>query len=583
MAEKGTEDRERIDRGSGMSFKARITLLFGLVSVMTALVATLVLSFVWNTHFETYAVENMQRIATLTAASLEQHYEINGGWDERALEIPRVIADETVGIQATDLNGDVIYGDVFEAMDGSESDPGESSTPKNTVSAPIVVYGEQVGTVSAWTYGSDGPITMRDKMFRDQAYSAMVLAMIAAIALSCLIGYFVARGLADPIRRITKTAGAIRGGDLTARTNLVGMDEIAQLGMTFDDMAQSIENDRELERRLINDVAHELRTPLMAMQATMEAMVDGVLPADEQRLIMLNNEVIRLGKLVDALLKLSRLENRSTPMKKEELDLGKLIEEMVLSHQMLVEEAGLALEYRYEPGIMVEADPDLIKQATANILSNAVRYTEAGGKVSMEVRHDETMAQIMIADTGIGLSEEDLKHIFSRFWRADGGRARESGGLGVGLAIVKEIVDRHDGWVNVESELGEGSTFTINIPLVKEDPRKQSKRKQDRQGNTSTVARFLKFPAKKPEPSVAERGVDGNVHEKEKSKKEKPRRERKERKERKDKPKISTPVNAAAWWRVQMRDGAGHAMDRVVRKGKRDKEEKGDEDARDSD
>ena len=580
MADKGIEDKENISTGKGMSFTGRITLLFGLVSVMTALVATLVLSFVWNTHFESYAVENMQRIASLTASSLEQHYEMNGGWDERTLEIPRVIADETVGIQATDLNGDVIYGDVFEAVGGDDADPGEDTMPQNTVSAPIVVQGTQVGTVSAWTFGSDGPITMRDKVFRDQAYYAMIISMIAAIALSCLIGFFVARGLVNPIRRITKTAGAIRSGDLEARTNLVGMDEIAQLGMTFDDMAQSIENDRELERRLINDVAHELRTPLMAMQATMEAMVDGVLPADEQRLIMLNNEVIRLGKLVDALLKLSRLENRSTPMKKEELDLGKLIEEMVLSHQMLVEEAGLALEYRYEPGIMVDADPDLIKQATANILSNAVRYTPAGGKVSMEVRHDETMAQISIADTGIGLSEEDLKHIFSRFWRADGGRARESGGLGVGLTIVKEIVDRHNGWVNVESELGKGSTFTINIPLIKEDPKRQSRR---RQGNTSTVARLLKFPAKKPEPNDVEHVSGSNVLDKAKSKKEKPKKDKRERKERKDKPKITTPVNSANWWRVQKRDGSGHAKGKVVRMSKRDKGEKGEKDARDSD
>ncbi|MGI6221816.1 MAG: sensor histidine kinase [Coriobacteriales bacterium] len=583
MAGKDTEEKTAPAFGAGMSFKARITLLFGLVSIMTALVATLVLSIVWETHFDNYAEQNMQRVASLTASSLEQHYELNGGWDERTLEIPRVIADETIGIQATDLHGDVIYGDVFESYDSDPEKDGDGLPAQNTVSAPIIVNGSRVGTVSAWTFGSDGPITLQDKMFREQAYMAMIIAMLAAIALSCVIGYFVARGLADPIRRITKTAGAIRSGNLEARTNLVGMDEIAQLGMTFDDMAQSIENDRELERRLINDVAHELRTPLMAMQATMEAMVDGVLPADEQRLIMLNNEVIRLGKLVDALLKLSRLENRSTPTNKVELDLGKLVEELVLNHQMLVEEAGLALEYRYEPGIMVEADRDLIQQATANLLSNAVRYTPQGGKVSMEVRHDEVMAQISISDTGIGLSDEDLKHIFSRFWRADGGRARESGGLGVGLAIVKEIVDRHDGWVNVESKLGEGSTFTINIPLVKEDPRKQSKRKQDRQGNTSTVARFLKFPAKKPEVDAADAAHDRAGQDKARQKKEKPRREKRERRERRDKPKITTPVNAATWWRVQKRDSSGTAIGKVTRMGKRDKRDKGDEDARDSD
>ncbi len=477
--------------GVTRSFTARIVLLFGLVAVMTALIAALVLAIVWENHFNEYAKQNMQRTADFVAQSVADRYERAGNWEDALAGMSEVSIDDTVTIEIRSSNGTIVYSENLEPLSTDALSTILDSS--QVISVPVVVNGEQVGTVNVWTGASGGFITGRDNEFRSASYGAVVFAALVAVVISCLIGHVLSRGLVNPIRKITRAADAMKDGDLSARTGLVGNDEIAQLCMTFDDMADSIENDRKLERRLINDVAHELRTPLMAMQATVEAMVDGVLPADEQHLDMVNNEVVRLGKLVDALLKLSRLENRSTPLNAQELDLGKLIEELVLNHQMLVEESGLELRYTYEPGIMVSADPDLMKQATANILSNAVRYTPEGGSISIDVHRGNLMAQISVRDTGIGMSEEDLKHIFSRFWRSDTARDSESGGLGVGLAIVKEIVDRHNGWVNVESSLGEGSVFTINIPLLREDP---AKAKRTKGKSTGRTRHFLIFPAK---------------------------------------------------------------------------------------
>ena len=272
-----------------------------------------------------------------------------------------------------------------------------------------------------------------------------------------------------PINRMTSTARAIKEGDLSARTNLRGDDEIASLGATFDEMAESVEKDRMLERRLITDVAHELRTPLMAIQATVEAMVDGVYEADEERLVTVNSEVQRLGRLVEALLRLSRLENRSNPLKEQVVDVGELIETIVSTHEMFVADSGLTISYEAQPEVLVVGDPDMIRQATANLISNAVRYTPEGGHISVRVKKGDIMASIAVQDTGIGLTREEAKMVFSRFWRADSGRTRESGGLGIGLAVVKEIVDRHGGWVQVEGEKGKGACFTIHIPLYDEE------------------------------------------------------------------------------------------------------------------
>ena len=484
-------------------------MLFGLVSVMTALIAVLVLAIVWESPLTEYAMRNMQNAADATAEELAESYKENGGWTGDEHVASSFYGTDLVGVQAFDLDGNLIAQneDAAEYVGATGEGAQEMS---HSVNSTIEVDGQTVGYVVAWALGgADEALTESDIELRNSMYGAMILASTIAVVISCLIGYLVATGVVSPIRKITQTADEIKSGNLSARTNLVGTDEISQLGMTFDDMAQSIESDRELERRLTSDVAHELRTPLMAMQATIEAMADGVMPADAENLNMLDNEVIRLGKLVDAMLKLSRLENRSTPMNEQEIDLGEALEEVAFNHQMLMEESGLDFEYTYEPEIMVMADPDLIRQATANLLSNAVRYTPEGGSVTMEVRRQNVMAQIIVSDTGIGMKQEDLKHIFSRFWRADSGRERSSGGLGIGLAIVKEIVDRHNGWVHVDSVEGEGSTFTINIPLIKEDSKKQSKKKQDKQGTLQQ--RLLKFTSRSNADKVSDE--DGEAKE----------------------------------------------------------------------
>lgn len=287
------------------------------------------------------------------------------------------------------------------------------------------------------------------------------------VILACVIGYFTSRRLARPITRITNTAKQIRNGDLTARSGVRGSDEIGQLGETFDDMATSLERDLKLEHRLTGDVAHELRTPLMAMQATVEAMQDGVLPADDEHFETVATEVRRLSRLVDAMLKLSRLENGSTELKTERTDVVYLIKSLVTSQHALFHEKGLHLRFVDETSdgeLYADVDADMIREAVVNLMSNAMRYTDSDGWVKVVVRQERGDVLISVQDTGIGIAKEDIPQTFSRFWRSDVSRERVSGGLGVGLSLTKEIVDKHNGTILVESELGRGTTFTLRIP-----------------------------------------------------------------------------------------------------------------------
>ena len=468
-------------RWSSLSYATRMTLSFALIAAMTALVAIGVVSYVWEQHFQTYTQENMRTIAETTAEQIASRYQEAESFAPYVLQPASnaVVVTKGVGMQVVDSQNKILFDSTTIAVGVDESTlPSIAPEPgrDNIARAPIIVNDQAIGSVRVWVYGSNNLLRATDQEFRDRSYEAMVFAAVIAIVLASIFGYFFARNLVKPIKRLTDTAEQLKEGNFEARANLKGEDELAQFGQTFDSMAAAVERDRKLERRLTTDVAHELRTPLMAIQATVEAMVDGVLPVDEERLMTVDSEVQRLSRLVDSLLKLSRLENRSNPNKQEIVDVGKVVSGIISTHEAYVREAGLTLKYKADPDVLVLGDPDLIRQATANLISNAVRYTDEGGTISVRVKRGETMASIAVKDTGIGLTPEEARMVFQRFWRADSGRDRESGGLGVGLTVVKEIVDRHDGWVQVEGRKGEGACFTIHIPLYNE---KEQRRKNE--------------------------------------------------------------------------------------------------------
>ena len=496
------------DWWSNLTYTTRVTAAFALIAAMTALVAIGVLSFVWQQHFHTYTQENMKSLAESTASRIEEVYASSHTLRDPQVEAVAKYAESLnsgVGVAIIDnASGKTVYdssavtiddGKAIDTSKGGSSSSSSGSDSSGTArtlappatasqqftSATIEYGGVAVGSVRIWVYGSEALLTQADEEFSSNSYQAMVFATVLAIVLASCIGFLFARALVRPINKMASTARAIKEGDLTARTGIQGEDEIARLGMTFDQMADSIERDRKLERRLTTDVAHELRTPLMAIQSTVEAMVDGVFEPNEERLETVNSEVQRLSRLVDAILKLSRLENRSTPMKKELLDVGDLISGIISTHEAYVNDSGLKLVYEVERDVIVRGDSDMIRQATANLISNAVRYTPEGGTITVSVSSDGGMCAIAVRDTGIGLSPDEAKMVFSRFWRADAGRTRERGGLGIGLSVVKEIVDRHNGRVTVEGEKGKGACFTILLPLYSEEGEQREARQRERQ------------------------------------------------------------------------------------------------------
>lgn len=475
--------RRRFDpsvvRRGPRTFGRRIALAFAAVAALTALLSGALISAAWNYQFESYVRDNLQHTSDGIAQIIEQAYPAYGGWTLVTLaQIPRFGESSGIGIQVLDETGSVIYDDatMSAAMQQMmQSGNAQSNTQPQgkgfvlkpsvpVVTSAITVEGKQVGSVRVWAYGSGALMTERDQRFRRGSFIGLFIAACAAIVLASLAGLAYSRLLVRPIQRITETAQRLRGGDRDARTGLSADDEIGFLATSFDEMADSIEADRELERRLTADVAHELRTPLQAIQATVEAMQDGVLPADEERLGTVRDETVRLSRLASGILELTRLERGRVPFDCARLDLSVPVRMAVDAHAALFESCSVELLADTPEGIFVNGDTDRLQQAVGNLLGNAARYTPPGGTVRVSVGVSGDDALVTVEDTGIGIAEEDLPYVFSRFWRADAARDRSSGGLGIGLAVTREIVERHRGSITAERREAGGTRFTVRLP-----------------------------------------------------------------------------------------------------------------------
>lgn len=290
---------------------------------------------------------------------------------------------------------------------------------------------------------------------------ASLIAGILAVAASLLI----ARRLTAPVVSMTQAAQALARGDLSQRVDQSSGDEIGRLASAFNSMAASLGRAEQLRRNLVADVAHELRTPIAVLQADLEALQDGVYKPDAPRLAALREEVDLLGRLVADLQELSLAEAGQLKLERQPSDLLQICRQTVAVMEPQAAQRGvtLALSLGQTEAISV-VDSGRIAQALRNLIANALRYTPAAGSVTVSCRAEGADNLLCVRDTGSGINPEDLPHIFDRFYRGEKSRARATGGAGLGLAIVRQLVEAHGGVVWAESTPGQGSAFYVRLP-----------------------------------------------------------------------------------------------------------------------
>jgi signal transduction histidine kinase len=296
----------------------------------------------------------------------------------------------------------------------------------------------------------------------------VLLAGALAAGIALVIARWVARGMTQPLRDMAQAARRMETGDYTQRVRTSSRDEVGQLAQAFNRMSAELDQLERLRRDLVANVSHELKTPISALRAHLENLLDGVERPDPETLQVMLAQSERLGRLVDQLLDLSRLESGDVPLHREPVALGPLVSEVVSEIEVASAGHDVALERAVPEGLPdVYADRERIHQVLFNLLDNAVRFTPAGGRVTVSAERSDGSVDVHVTDTGPGIPPEHLPRLFERFYRADPARSQKEGGTGIGLAIARSVVEAHGGRIWAESVVGVGSTFRFTLPAAK--------------------------------------------------------------------------------------------------------------------
>ena len=307
----------------------------------------------------------------------------------------------------------------------------------------------------------------------DRLLLLMGLAVPLTLALAVAGGLFLASRALGPIDRITRTAGRIGAADLSRRLALpASPDEVGRLAATFDGMLDRLEEAFARQRRFTADASHELRTPLALLTGRAEVALDRPRTPAEYRAVLagVRDDAARMARLLGELLTLARADGGQDLLVREPVDLADLVADTLAALVPLAEERGVALAAGALVPCTISGDQTRLTQLLVNLIDNALKYTPAGGRVTVDLERDDDTATILVADTGIGIAPEYLPRLFERFYRVDTARSRAEGGAGLGLAIAEWIARAHGGDIAVTSAVGGGSTFSVRLPLAPSSP-----------------------------------------------------------------------------------------------------------------
>lgn len=294
----------------------------------------------------------------------------------------------------------------------------------------------------------------------------LLVAGAVAAATALLVARWLARGMTQPLREMAKAARSMEAGDYSQRVQTRSRDEVGQLAVAFNRMSGELEDLERLRRDLVANVSHELRTPISALRALLENLLDGVERPDPETLQVMLAQTERLGRLVDQLLELSRLESGDVPMVRERFALPPLVARVLSEIDVMRGRRDVELAQDLPKDLPpVYADAERVHQVLFNLLDNAVRFTPPGGRVTVHASTKNGSVDVAVADTGPGIASEHLPRVFERFYRVDPGRSRDEGGTGIGLAIARSVVEAHGGRIWAESQPGKGSVFTFELPV----------------------------------------------------------------------------------------------------------------------
>lgn len=433
----------------------KIVKIILLVALGGIALSGIVINIALERQFRDYLdrVETARRQQVLRG--LAEFYLQEGGW-------PRVPAQ--IGLRrgmffanlryVTDRNGQIVL--FTRSVINNET----NSTP-----VPIIINGRRVGNAHFGTSPNQQVLSRIDQGFRITINRSIFGSILLTGLIALVIAALFAKKISTPITAMNGIAKNMTEGNLSSRIADLPRDELGELGASLNKLAGRLQQMNELRRKMTADVAHELRTPVATVKSHLEGMIDEVIPPSKQNLLSLLEETDRLTSLIDQLQEIATAEANVRHIHKEPLELAAFLAEAVHKHTALFQEKNLTLTLTLQaaPGTVI-TDGAAVSRIMDNLLTNAYKYTPSGKTVAVILSDQGDSVTITVRDQGIGIAAADLPFVFERFYRADPSRNRESGGFGLGLTIVKELVEALGGRITVSSQLNQGSEFAVRLP-----------------------------------------------------------------------------------------------------------------------
>lgn len=456
-----------------LSLVWKLSLAFVFVAVTTALLVYLYMSYASRERLNRLIIDQQRRSIE---SEFADYYQNNASWDgiqdfiltkfpgpppEPMAEngnVSNVARDRHNFFILVDTNNQVII-------------PFEPDFPVGaTVSAemlgkgtPVTVDGQTVGTII--TRDRPLPFYPEESLFLQRTNNALLTGGLAAVCIAVIIGMMLARSLTRPLKALTAATQTFAKGQNEQQVAVNSEDEIGQLVTAFNSMSREVDEVNRLRRQMTADIAHDLRTPLMVIGGYIESMRDGVLAPTPERLDVIYQEIERLENLVIDLRTLSQADAGELPVHPQAISPRNILERAIAPYRQRADQQDVRLELNAEanlPSIFV--DEARMIQVLCNLLSNSMRYTPSGGKISLNASQEDGSIVLSVDDTGSGISAEDLPLVFNRFYRADKSRHTETGESGLGLAIAKALVEAQGGSIDAQSTLGKGTSLRIHLP-----------------------------------------------------------------------------------------------------------------------
>ncbi len=458
------------------SLKKRLSLTILIIVLITIAIISFTSNLLINRQFTNYISKQQELKTQIITSSISQQYsQYSNQWNmDYVHAIGMYSLYEGYIIKVYDAKGTILWDAQSHDMNLCNQIMDDISARMRieypqidgeftSVSHKLEQAGTGIGSVSISYFG---PFFLSENEFFFLHSLNIILFSVGSISLivSLLVGHMLAKRISQPVLKTIEITKEIADGKYEVRLEEQSDTIELQLLITsINHLAESLETLEKLRKQLTEDVAHELRTPITILQSYLEAMTEGIWDASQERLQSCYDEVVRIGTLVGDLENLAKLEKDNLKLDMQPMDLRAVIEQVASTFE--AESMNKKLDISIQgPRIEMFADHSRMKQVIVNLLSNAIKYSQEGCNIVIEMFERNEAYGFSVHDNGIGIPREELPYIFERFYRADKSRNRTTGGSGIGLTIVKSIVQAHGGSVAVMSELGKGSTFTVSLP-----------------------------------------------------------------------------------------------------------------------